>query len=139
MNRLRVVLLLVGIAFGPCLSDRVLAQDAAEPQDTEDLRRKTPSGQYIDPASFFRFHGYVTLTYAEPQAEFGSEIGGSPHRSSSAAVLLVQGRMKAGSKTTAPSSSVAKALEAWSNFTSSATPSKTTTPTSQTWWATFGP
>lgn len=47
--------------------------------------------------------------------------------------------MKAGSRTTAPSSSVAKALEAWSNFTSSATPSKTTTPTFQTWWATFRP
>ncbi len=44
MNRLRVVLLLIGIAFGPCLSDRVLAQDDAEPQDTEDLRRKTPRG-----------------------------------------------------------------------------------------------
>lgn len=85
MNRLRVVLLLVGIAFGPCLSDRVLAQDDAEPQDTEDLRRKTPSGQYIDPASFFRFHGYVTLTYAEPQAEFGSEIGVPPQ-------ILVSGR-----------------------------------------------
>lgn len=37
---------------------------AAEPPDLQSLRRKTPSGQYIDPASFFRFHGYITLTYA---------------------------------------------------------------------------
>ena len=26
----------------------------------DSLRRKTPSGQYIDPASFFRFHGYIS-------------------------------------------------------------------------------
>lgn len=26
----------------------------------DSLRRDTPSGQYIDPASFFRIHGYAT-------------------------------------------------------------------------------
>jgi len=48
-------------------SNGVYAQD----ETTEGLRRKTPSGQYIDPASFFRFHGYVSLSYAHPQAGFG--------------------------------------------------------------------
>ena len=29
----------------------------------DSLRRTTPSGQYADPASFFRMHGYTTLSY----------------------------------------------------------------------------
>ena len=43
----------------------------------DSLRRKTPSGQYVDPASFFRFHGYVSLSYAEPGEELGG-LGGTP-------------------------------------------------------------
>ena len=43
------------------------AQEEEDGQDTEDLRRRTPSGQYVDPASFFRFHGYVTLTTQNPK------------------------------------------------------------------------
>ena len=47
--------------------------------DTGSLRRKTPSGHYIDPASFFRFHGYITLTNAVTGDDLGSETGMTPH------------------------------------------------------------
>jgi len=40
----------------------------------DSLSRQTASGKYIDPASFFRFHGYVTLTYAEPQKDLRGQI-----------------------------------------------------------------
>ncbi|MCZ6633352.1 MAG: hypothetical protein O7G87_08095 [bacterium] len=50
----------------------------AQDEGTEDLRRKTPSGQYVDPASFFRFHGYITLGYAQPQEDFGKIPNSSP-------------------------------------------------------------
>ncbi len=40
----------------------------------DSLSRETASGKYIDPASFFRFHGYVTLTYAEPQKDLSGQI-----------------------------------------------------------------
>jgi hypothetical protein len=43
------------------------------------LRRSTPSGQYIDPASFFRFHGYISLSYTEAGEELGPGAGGAPN------------------------------------------------------------
>jgi len=43
-------------------------------QNLDSLQRQTPSGQYIDPASFFRFHGYITLTYAQPGKDLGGQI-----------------------------------------------------------------
>lgn len=70
-----LVLLLLGTIL--CVvPGRVFAQDEGEP---EVIRRKTPSGQYIDPASFFRFHGYVTLVYAAAGPDVGSEVGMTPH------------------------------------------------------------
>ncbi|MBI2503200.1 MAG: hypothetical protein HYW07_08190 [Candidatus Latescibacteria bacterium] len=50
--------------------------EAQEQQLKEALRRKTPSEHYIDPASFFRLHGYVTLSYTEAGRELGAEPGG---------------------------------------------------------------
>lgn len=54
------------------------AADQDEEQKLKDaLRRKTPSEHYIDPASYFRLHGYVTLSYTEAGKELGAEPGGS--------------------------------------------------------------
>ncbi len=30
--------------------------------------------EYVDPASFFRFHGYITLTYTEAEDKFDQQI-----------------------------------------------------------------
>lgn len=55
----------------------------AEEEDEQDimdaLRRKTPSGQYIDPASFFRFHGYISLSYTEAGEDLGPGPDGTPN------------------------------------------------------------
>ena len=40
----------------------------------ESIRRQTPSGQYVDPASFFRLHGYISLSYAEPGEALDDQI-----------------------------------------------------------------
>ena len=51
------------------------AQDQGDGQELmQELRRKTPSGQYVDPASFFRFHGYISLSYTEA----GKNLGPGP-------------------------------------------------------------
>ncbi len=59
----------------------VASSGHAETDDEGDimdsLRRKTPSGQYIDPASFFRFHGYISLSYMHADDALGS--GGTPN------------------------------------------------------------
>ena len=56
------------------------ADDHEEEGDLMDgLRRSTPSGQYIDPASFFRFHGYISLSYTEAGEELGPDAGGAPN------------------------------------------------------------
>ena len=51
----------------------------AEEEQLEKLRRKTPSGRYVDPASFFRFHGYTSLSYSEAGADLGPQPAGTPH------------------------------------------------------------
>jgi hypothetical protein len=51
-------------------------QDHELPLDS--LRRKTPSGQYVDPASFFRMHGYTTLSYTANGPDVGKEEGTIP-------------------------------------------------------------
>ena len=51
----------------------------AEGEQLEKLRRKTPSGRYVDPASFFRFHGYTSLSYSEAGADLGPQPAGTPH------------------------------------------------------------
>ena len=53
------------------------AEESAVSMDK--LRRKTPSGQYVDPASFFRFHGYVSLSYSEVGNALGAAADGTPH------------------------------------------------------------
>jgi len=52
-------------------STSIFSQDAG---NLDSLQRQTPSGQYIDPASFFRLHGYVSLTFAQPGKDFGGQI-----------------------------------------------------------------
>ena len=53
-------------------SPRVESQDDEKENDAlESLRRNTPSGQYVDLANFFRFHGYITLSDAESKEELG--------------------------------------------------------------------
>ncbi len=42
------------------------------------IRRHTPSGEYTDPASFFRFHGYVSLSYTESGTDLGTDPGATP-------------------------------------------------------------
>ena len=37
-----------------------LPHTQAAAEDGDSIRRKTPSGQYVDPSSFFRFHGYIS-------------------------------------------------------------------------------
>ncbi|MEM7393620.1 MAG: hypothetical protein AAF492_14840 [Verrucomicrobiota bacterium] len=50
-------------------------EEASEGLALSDFRRSTPSGNYIDPSSFFRFHGYVSLSYASPDEELsGGQI-----------------------------------------------------------------
>ena len=45
----------------------------------DSLRRSTPSGDYVDPASFFRFHGYISLSYTEAGKDLGPGAGGAPN------------------------------------------------------------
>lgn len=81
----RLLLVCVGLAF---LAAPAHAQEAEEEKDqeadkedkekVEDLQRDTPSGRYIDPASFFRFHGYATLTYSEVDSQLGTTRGAVP-------------------------------------------------------------
>ncbi len=59
------------------------AQDGDPPLDS--LQRTTPSGQYVDPASFFRFHGYATLAFTQNGSGVGQEVGATPQ-------VLVNGR-----------------------------------------------
>ena len=59
------------LLFGTAFSDE-------ETQGTTGLKRSTPSGQYIDPSSFFRFHGYVTLSNSALGKDLGAETGVSP-------------------------------------------------------------
>jgi len=54
------------------------AQEETSEAFLDSLKRSTPSGQYIDPASFFRFHGYVSLSLANPQDDLGTENGRTP-------------------------------------------------------------
>lgn len=51
---------------------------SGDTESTIDLRRTTPSGQYIDPSSFFRFHGYVSLSNSALGKDLGSESKASP-------------------------------------------------------------
>ena len=65
----------------------VLAQEEEEDDPVEfinSIKRKTPSDKYTDPESFFRMHGYVSLSYAEA----GDELGADPYR---APHILVSG------------------------------------------------
>ena len=54
----------------------VRAEEEGTPMEA--LQRKTPSGQYVDPASFFRFHGYISLSYTEAEEALGTEPGSTP-------------------------------------------------------------
>lgn len=73
-GRARLIAALLGLA---CTTfPAVLSAQEAEPVDS--IRRATPSGEYIDPASFFRFHGYVTLNFSEAGSQLGSEVGATP-------------------------------------------------------------
>lgn len=60
------------------LSAFLLPLGVAQAEDKEEqidkLRRKTPSGEYIDPASFFRFHGYNSLSFTGA----GPQVGPAP-------------------------------------------------------------
>ena len=60
------------IGFSPALADD---DDEAA---LDSVRRKTPSGEYIDPASFFRFHGYVSQSYTVADDDLGPASGGTP-------------------------------------------------------------
>ncbi len=65
-----------------CLCETTGGQAAGQDEEQEQklkeaLRRKTPSEHYIDPASYFRLHGYVTLNYTEAGKELGAEPGGA--------------------------------------------------------------
>ncbi len=75
-HALRHALWLLVLSFLCPAPQRALADDS---EDTESIRRKTPSGQYVDPASFFRFHGYVSLSYTEAGKALGAGPDGTPH------------------------------------------------------------
>ena len=68
----------LSLAMMCCAGIGFATADADEGEMMDNLRRKTPSGQYIDPASFFRFHGYVSLSYTEADEELGAG-GGTPN------------------------------------------------------------
>ena len=72
MRALGRVTLLIMLALPMCFAH-------AEEEQLEKLRRKTPSGRYVDPASFFRFHGYTSLSYSEAGADLGPQPAGTPH------------------------------------------------------------
>ncbi len=55
-----------------------IAAQAGQDSTLHGLRRRTPSGEYTDPASFFRFHGYVTLSYTESGEDLGTDPGATP-------------------------------------------------------------
>ena len=54
----------------------------AEEEQLEKLRRKTPSGRYVDPASVFRFHGYTSPSTGDNEGGFRNDaalfVGGEP-------------------------------------------------------------
>lgn len=63
-----------------CAPHSLRAQTGDEDsEEIESIRRKTPSGEYVDPASFFRFHGYVSLSYTEAGKALGAGPDGTPH------------------------------------------------------------
>ncbi|MEL7367366.1 MAG: hypothetical protein AAFN74_00530 [Myxococcota bacterium] len=47
-----------------------------EVEERKLVRRSAPSNLYVDPASFFRLHGYATLSYSST----GDDLGGVPFR-----------------------------------------------------------
>ena len=55
-----------------------VAYGQADELSLDSLRRETPSGQYVDPASFFRMHGYATLSYTANGPDVGKEVGTIP-------------------------------------------------------------
>lgn len=66
------------ILLGAAQAQATPLRGAGEESPLATLRRKTPSGQYLDPASFFRFHGYMSLSYTEAGRALGTEVGGTP-------------------------------------------------------------
>ena len=77
----RIPLPLVSLGAS-CVLMLVLFPTAGGAQDEglglDSIRRATPSGQYIDPASFFRFHGYVNLGFSEVGEELNNGTN-TPH------------------------------------------------------------
>ena len=74
MARISTFVALIALAL--CTPAATWAQEGEPPLDS--IRRVTPSGQYIDPASFFRFHGYATVAYTENGPRRGARGGGNP-------------------------------------------------------------
>ena len=56
-----------------------MAQAEDNEEQLEKLRRKTPSGEYVDPASFFRFHGYTSLSFTQAGDQLGPAPEGTPN------------------------------------------------------------
>ena len=74
MARISTFVALIALAL--CTPAATWAQEGEPPLDS--IRRVTPSGQYIDPASFFRFHGYATVAYTENGPDVGLEVEATP-------------------------------------------------------------
>ena len=74
MARISTFVALIALAL--CTPAATWAQEDEPPLDS--IRRVTPSGQYIDPASFFRFHGYATVAYTENGPDVGLEVEATP-------------------------------------------------------------
>lgn len=72
------------IVASPLAADDTGEEDRGDEELLEEITRETPSSRYIDPASFFRFHGYVRAGLVE----VGDELGADPNR---APQILVSG------------------------------------------------
>lgn len=80
--KLSSLLKLASICFSLVIMMAVVSHAQSGSNDdavtTESLKRQTPSGKYIDASSFFRFHGYISLSQADIGRQLGTEPDGTP-------------------------------------------------------------
>ena len=78
-NRIWLFLLAATLCLPAPFAPRTAgADDAEDPPSLAQFRRKTPSGEYVDPASYFRFHGYITTSHTHSGSGLGTALNATP-------------------------------------------------------------
>ena len=73
-------LIVSAVLLGPSTLSFAQDSEGERTQPENKVRRRTaPSNLYVDPASFFRLHGYATLGFSAPQRQLGADPSRTPH------------------------------------------------------------